>query len=121
MPITKTVVQDQRDNDKELIRQLDWANEMQGDVAIRMAFYHQRAITQYNKKARPRFLWLGTLFLRRIFENIAKIGVGKLKANWEEPYVVTKVGDPGAYHLQTLDDVPLLRPWNVANLEQYYQ
>ena len=28
MPITKTVVQDQRDNDKELIRQLDWANEM---------------------------------------------------------------------------------------------
>ena len=25
---TKTVVQDQRDNDEELIRQLDWANEL---------------------------------------------------------------------------------------------
>nr|CAN61063.1 hypothetical protein VITISV_004409 [Vitis vinifera] len=42
-------------------------------------------------------------------------------ANWEWPYVVTKAGDSRTYHLQTLDNVPLLRPWNVCNLKLYYQ
>ena len=51
MPTAKTVVQDQRDNDEELIRQLDWADEKQGDATIQIASYHQRAIAQYNKKA----------------------------------------------------------------------
>nr|CAN69047.1 hypothetical protein VITISV_022345 [Vitis vinifera] len=48
------------------------------------------AITQYNKRARPRFFQPGFLVLRRIFENIAEVGAGKLQANWEEPYVITK-------------------------------
>ena len=43
MPTTKTIVQDQRDND-ELIRQLDWADKMRGVATIRIASYHQRAI-----------------------------------------------------------------------------
>ena len=109
---TKTIVQDQMDNDEKLIRQLDWANEMRGDVVIRMTSYHQRAITQYNKRARPRCFRPRTLVLRKIFENIAKIGVRKLQANWKGSYVVTKVGDSRAYHIQTRDDVPLLCPWN---------
>ena len=62
-----------------------------------------------------------TLVLRRVFENMAKIGAEKLQANWEGPYVVTKVGNSGAYHPQTLDGVPLLHPWNISNLKQYYQ
>ena len=53
MPTTKTVVQVQRDNNEELIRQLDWADKMRGDATIRRAFYHQRVIAQYNKRARP--------------------------------------------------------------------
>ena len=69
MPTAKTVVQDQRDNDEELIRQLDWTNEMRGDTAIWMASYHKRAISQYNKKARPQFFPPGTLVLKKIFEN----------------------------------------------------
>ena len=43
-PTTQTVVQDQRDNNEKFIRQLDWANEKQGVVAIRITSYHQRAI-----------------------------------------------------------------------------
>ena len=39
MSTTKTVVQVQMDNDEKLIRQLDWANEIQGDAAIWMASY----------------------------------------------------------------------------------
>ena len=83
-------MQDQMDNDEELIRQLDWTDEMRGDAAIRMASNHQRVISQSNKKAQPWFFRLGTLILRRIFENTTEIGVGKFPANWEGPYVVTK-------------------------------
>ena len=52
---------------------------------------------------------------------MTEVGAEKFQANWEGPYVVTKVGDLGAYHLQTLNDVPLIFPWNVSNLKQYYQ
>ena len=81
-----------------------------------MASYQQRAIAHYNKKARPRVFRSGTLVLRRVFENTAKRGVGKLQANWQRPYVVTKARNLGAYYLQTLDIVPLLCPCNVSNL-----
>ncbi|RVW15713.1 hypothetical protein CK203_075385 [Vitis vinifera] len=40
MPTTKIAVQDQMDNDEELIRQLDWADEMRGDETIWIASYH---------------------------------------------------------------------------------
>lgn len=39
MPTTRTVVQGQRDNNQELERQLDWADEIRGNAAIRMASY----------------------------------------------------------------------------------
>ncbi|RVW44577.1 hypothetical protein CK203_116538 [Vitis vinifera] len=98
MPIAKMVVQCQRDENQELERHLDWADE-----------------------ARPRAFRTETLVLRRVLENTIEKGVGKLQAKWEGPYVVSKVGDSRAYHLQTLDEVPLLRLWNVSNLKQYYQ
>ena len=120
MPIAKTVVQDQKDNDEELIRQLDCVDKLQGKAAIWIASYHQRAITQYNKRTRPRFFRPGSLVFRRFFENTVEVGARKLQSNWEWPYVVTKGGDLKAYHLQTLDGAPLLRPWNVTNLKQYY-
>ena len=81
MPTAKTVVQDQRDNDEELIRQLDSANEMWGDSAIWMASYHKRAISQYNKKAWPQLFRPGTLVLKKIFENTTEIDAKKLQAN----------------------------------------
>ena len=77
-------------------------------------------IAHYNKRAQPRFFQPGCLVLIKVFENTIEVGAEKLQANWEGPYVITKAGDSGAYHLQTLDDIPLLRPWNVANLKQYY-
>ena len=44
MLTVKTTVQNQSDNDEELIRQLDWADEKQRVVAIRIASYHKRTI-----------------------------------------------------------------------------
>nr|CAN79632.1 hypothetical protein VITISV_038058 [Vitis vinifera] len=96
-------------------------DEVRENAAIRMADYQQRASAHYNRKVRPRSFKNGTLVLRKVFENPAEIGVGKFQANWEEPYIVSKACENGAYHLQKLDETPLLRPWNVSNLKQYYQ
>ncbi|RVW57895.1 hypothetical protein CK203_111595 [Vitis vinifera] len=95
MPIVKTIVQDQRDNNEELIRQLDFIDKLREDAAIRIASYHQRAIAQYNKRARPRFFRPGSLVLRKVFKNTTEVGARKLQCNWKGSYVVTKAGDSG--------------------------
>ena len=50
MPTAKIVVQYQMNNDEELIKQLDWADELRGDVTIRITSYHRRTIVHYNKR-----------------------------------------------------------------------
>ena len=121
MPTAWTAVQGQGNEDDELARHLDWADEARKAASIRMAAYQQKVAAYYNRKVRPRAFKKGSLVLRKIFENTAEKGVGKLQANWEGPYVVSKANENGSYHLQTLNGTPLLRPWNVANLKQYYQ
>ena len=58
------------------------------------------------RKARPRVFWTGTLVLKKVLENTAEARAGKFQVNWEGPYVVTKVGDLGAYHLQNWTTYP---------------
>ena len=102
-------------------RNLDWADEVRETASIQMADYQQKAAAHYNRKAKPRSFKSGTLVLRKVFENTAETGAGKFQANWEGPYIVSKTSESGVYHLQKLDRTPLLRPWNVSNLKQYYQ
>ncbi|KAL6330951.1 hypothetical protein AAG906_009379 [Vitis piasezkii] len=121
MSTARTAVQGQRNEDMKLARHLDWADETRETVAIRMAVYQQKTAAYYNKKVRPRVFKEGTLVLRKVFENTIERGAGKLQANWERPYVVSRTSENGSYRLQTLNGTPLLRPWNVAHLKQYYQ
>lgn len=46
-----------------------------------MAAYQQRATAYYNRKVRPRAFKVGTLVLRKVFENTAEKGSEKLQAN----------------------------------------
>ena len=110
LPTIRTEAGKQDDANAELGRNLDWANEVREDASA-----------HYNRKVRPRSFKNGTLVLRKVFENTVEIGAGKFQANWEGPYIVSKSSESGAYHLQKLDGTPLLRPWNVSNLKQYYQ
>ncbi|KAL6315733.1 hypothetical protein AAG906_006595 [Vitis piasezkii] len=121
LPTIRTEAAKQDDANTELGRNLDWADEVRETASIRMADYQQRASAHYNRKVRPRSFKNGTLVLRKVFENTAEMGAGKFQANWEGPYIVSKSSESGAYHLQKLDGTPLLRPWNVSNLKQYYQ
>nr|CAN79600.1 hypothetical protein VITISV_015420 [Vitis vinifera] len=121
LPTIRTDAAKQNDANTEFGRNLDWTDEVRESAAIRMADYQQRASAHYNRKVKPRSFKNGTLVLRKVFENTAEVGVGKFQANWEGPYIVSKASESGAYHLQKLDGTPLLRPWNVSNLKQYYQ
>ncbi|RVX00391.1 hypothetical protein CK203_024529 [Vitis vinifera] len=121
LPTIRTDAAKQSDANMELGRNLDWTDEVRESAAIRMADYQQRASAHYNRKVRPRSFKNGTLVLRKVFENTTEVGAGKFQANWEGPYIVSKASNNGAYHLQKLDGTPLLRPWNVSNLKQYYQ
>ena len=121
LPTIRTDAAKENDANAELGRNLDWTDEVRESAAIRMADYQQRASAHYNSKVRPRSFKNSTLVLRKVFENTAEMGAGKFQANWEGPYIVSKASESGAYHLQKLDGTPLLRPWNVSNLKQYYQ
>nr|CAN78921.1 hypothetical protein VITISV_011350 [Vitis vinifera] len=121
LPTIRTDAAKQSDTNMELGRNLDWTDEVRESAAIRMVDYQQRASAHYNRKVRPRSFKNGTLVLRKVFENTTEMGAGKFQANWEGPYIVSKASNNGAYHLQKLDGTPLLRPWNVSNLKQYYQ
>ncbi|RVW59562.1 Gypsy retrotransposon integrase-like protein 1 [Vitis vinifera] len=121
LPTIRTETGRQGDANAELGRNLNWADEVRESASIRMVDYQQRATAHYNRKARPRSFKSGTLVLRKVFENTAETGARKFQANWEGPYIVSKTSESGAYHLQKLDETPLLRPWNVSNLKQYYQ
>lgn len=121
MPTARTAVQDQRNEDLELAKHLDWADEIRENASIRMAAYQQRAAAHYNPKAQLRTFKAGTPVLKRVFENKIEKKPGKFQENWEGPYIVSKADESGAYHLQKLDGTPFLRPWNVSNLKKYYQ
>jgi len=50
--------------------------------------------------------------LKRVFDNTREEGAGKLRVNWEGPYIVTKVVRNGVYTLKDLEYRPVQRPWN---------
>lgn len=81
MPMARTAVQDQRNEDLELAKHLDWADEIRENASIRMAAYQQRATAYYNRKVRPRAFKVGTLVLRKVFENTVEKRSEKLQAN----------------------------------------
>ena len=121
MPIARTAVQGQRNEDDELARHLDWADEAREAASIQMVAYQQKVAAYYNRRVRPRIFKERSLVLRKIFKNMAEKGARKFQANWEGPYVVSKANENGSYYLQTLNGTLLLRLWNVVNLKQYYQ
>ena len=72
LPMIRTAVQGQKDENLELERNLNWANEVRENASIRMVTYQQRAAAHYNCKARPQVFKIGALVFRKVFENIAK-------------------------------------------------
>ena len=73
-----------------------------------LSLYRQSIARFYNKGVNARRFDIGDLVLRKIFQNTAEANAGKLGANWEGPYRVTKIAHPGVYELETLGGIPVL-------------
>ena len=78
-----------------------------------MAKYH-------NQKVKKRSFSKGDLVMRKTEVTRGDAGTGKLGANWEGPYKITKVIGLGTYKLQTMEDKDLTRTWNVENLKRFF-
>ncbi|RVW81435.1 hypothetical protein CK203_035147 [Vitis vinifera] len=63
MPIARTAVQGQRNEDDELARHLDCTNEARVAASIRMAAYQQKVAAYYNRRVRPRIFKERSLFI----------------------------------------------------------
>ena len=75
----------------------------------------------YNSKVRHRGFKVGDLVLRKVMGAIKDTSQGKLGSNWKGPYRIALWHRKGTYHLETLDEQRLQRPWNTKHLKNYYQ
>ena len=108
-------------NVESIIRVLDASDELREATTIRLVSYQHRLANAYNKRVRLRVFRFGDLVLRKVFENTANPKAGKFQPNWEGPYIVSWLGEPGSYAIDTIDGTPVPRMWNAMHLKRYYQ
>ena len=75
----------------------------------------------YNKRVKLRRLDIGDLVLHMVTTTTKDSAQGKLGPTWEGPYRVVHYSRQGSYHLETLDEQRLPRPWNIEHLKKYHQ
>ena len=78
-------------------------------------------VEYYNKRVKLRQLDIGDLILRKVSAATKDPNQGKLGPMLEGPYRVVHYSRRDSYHLETLDEQKLPRPWNIENLKKYHQ
>ncbi|GAV61679.1 hypothetical protein CFOL_v3_05206 [Cephalotus follicularis] len=111
----------QAENEEGLWAVLDLVEELRDKAAIRVATYQQRVSRYYNKRVNPRPLREGDLVIRNAVIADPTGTRGKLAPNWEGPYKVKMVLQPGTFKLVTLGGREIPRAWNSEHLRKYYQ
>ena len=91
MPTLRTNMLEQLSTES-IIKELATTDELHEIIAIQATSYHLWLATLYNRRINPRVFQPGDLVLRKVFENITDPVAGKFQANWEGPYIVTRVG-----------------------------
>ena len=119
-PTTRTSSFNPKDNDEQLVRNLDLIEEKRENAMIQLAHYQQKLKRGYDTNVRLRPLTPGDLVLCKVVGMAKNPAWGKLGPNWEGPYRITSNAGIGAYFLEDLDELVVPRPWNVNNLKRYY-
>lgn len=107
-------------NNEILVDNLDTLEEQRDQALLRRQKYQQLAARYYNKRVKNRHFDEGDLVLWKVYQNTSEWKAGNLGANWEGPYVITKIVNSGVYELMTMEGEPILRSWNSMSLELYY-
>jgi hypothetical protein len=119
LPTIRTEIFQEAQNDEALRLNLDFIEERREAALIRLAAYQRQLAKDYNKRVKPREFTVGDWVLRRVVKHTAVASHGKLGANWEGPYRVTRIAGHGAYYLETRDGQAIPNPWNTLNLRAY--
>ena len=107
---------------RELLEEsLDLIEEKRVRSQLLNASYQQRMTRYFNKNVRDRQFAVGDLVLRRIFLSTRDPGAGVLGPNWEGPYEIEVVIQPGVFKLARLAGGSIPRAWNAEHLRKYYQ
>ena len=96
-------------NAKAVVKDLDITDELREAAAVRITSYQQRLGNLHNRRVKPRTFLPRELVFKRVFENTANPTNGKFQPNWEEPYMIVRVGTTGSSALSRLDKTVVSR------------
>ena len=108
-------------NEEILRLKLDIIEEKREQVLKRAEDYHRKIAKNYERRVRPRSLKSDDLVLKKLLPARKDPTHGNLGPNWEGPYVVSPIVQPGNYELQTGQGKTLPHSWNVEHIKRFYQ
>ena len=88
-------------NEKALRLNLDLLDEKRDQVLKRTEDYQRKTARYYDQRVKPRSYKPGDLVLKKLLHARKNPTHGKLRPNWEGPYIVSRVVGPGNYELRT--------------------
>ena len=110
------------EHNEEVFRlNLDLSEEKREKVLKRMEDYHRKTARYYDQRVKPRRYKPGDLVLKKLLPSRKDPAHGKLRPNWEGPYIVSRIIQPGNYELQMEEGKTLPHSWNVEHLKRFYQ
>ncbi|KAD2393800.1 hypothetical protein E3N88_40777 [Mikania micrantha] len=104
---------------QEICLNLDLLTEVRDQASVREAQYKQQLERYYNTRVKPKAFKPGDLVLRKN-EASRKEDTGKMGPKWEGPYQIAEAHQKGSYKLRDMQDKPIPRHWNAANLRRFY-
>ncbi|GKV39439.1 hypothetical protein SLEP1_g47204 [Rubroshorea leprosula] len=120
LPSARSDRHDDQINGQLLRENLDLVEEVREMARIRNMAHQGSVARFYNKRVRARQFQVGDLVLRKAGLTNTYSHMGKLAPNWEGPYMVAQVSQPGSYILADMNGRQLPFTWNVQNLRKFY-
>ena len=108
-------------NEEALRLNLDLIEEKREQALKRVEDYYRKTARYYDQRVKPRSYKPGDLVLKKLLLARKDPTHGKLGPNWEGPYIMSRVVQPGNYELQTEEGKILPHSWNAEYLKRFYQ
>ena len=115
--LDEEMIEDQRQ--EVLLLQLYLPNEKRMKATKHAQVYQKRITRAYDKHVKERKFKVGDFVLKRIAPSQLPHPQGKLRPNWEGPYIIKEVYLGNAYRLVNAKGEDLPNPWNAMYQKRY--
>lgn len=115
----KNIISDE-DHRVARLQELELLDEKRQTALNHLQGYQNRMRRSYNKRVRPRHFEVGDIILKENQRNLVeREKPRKFEANWQGPFIITRVVGNDTYHLTTMEGDPLPEPMNNIHLKRY--